>query len=280
MSHLKLATIFAAALTLFVSAASADTLYGVDYPQSATLYNVSTGTGAISAIGAVGLDNIGDLTSDQVSNIWGIQITTNSLVNIDPLTGAGTLGPVITGTGGPAGAAPLPIVSLAYDPLTDVLYGNTSVPYGGATADELFSINQATGAATAIGNIGETEVYALGFTQNGTLYGIDGSGDLDSINTTTGAGTVIGATGLTGAYDMASDPSTGIMYVADSGTSALYTIDLSTAGVTEVGGYGSATNVVGLAFLGTPEPGTIALFGTGFAAILLFARRRRAAASR
>jgi hypothetical protein len=268
------------ALSFGVSHAQAETLYAVDYPASATLYTVNETTGALTAVGPVGLDNVGDLTSNLVSRLWGIQITTNSLVSINPSTGAGTLGPAITGTSLTAAGGPgLPIVSLAYDPLNSTLYGNTSVPYGGATADELYSINTTTGAATAIGLIGETSVYALGFSQAGGLYGVDGSCDLVRINTGTGAGAVVGATGLSlsggcSAYDIASGLN-GTMYLANSDTDSLYDVNLGTGGATLIGPYGSATNVVGLAVIGTPEPGTLALFTAGMVMVWLGARRRK-----
>jgi hypothetical protein len=269
-----------AVLAFGVSRAHAETLYGIDYPASATLYTVNETTGALTTVGAVGLDNVGDLTSDLVSKLWGIQITTNSLVSINPSTGAGTLGPAITGTSPAGAAAGFPIVSLAYDPLNSTLYGNTSVPFGGATADELYSINTTTGAATALGLIGENSVYALGFSQTGSLYGVDGSCNLVSINTGTGAGTIVGSTGLAvngacGSYDIASGLN-GTMYLADSNSESLYDVNLATGATTLVGPYGSATNVVGLAVLApTPEPGTVVLFATGMVMAWLGTRRKK-----
>jgi hypothetical protein len=54
------------------------------------------------------------------------------------------------------------------------------------------------------------------------------------------------------------------MFLANSTTSSLYTVNLTTGAASLVGPYGSATNVVGLAFIGqTPEPGTIVLLLTG-----------------
>jgi hypothetical protein len=268
-----------AALSLSVSHARAEILYGVDYAGLATLYTVSETTGALTTVGPVGFDNVGDLTSDDISKLWGIQITTNSLVSINPTTGAGTLGPAITGTQSAAGGPAFPIVSLAYDPLNATLYGNTSVPYGGVTADELYSINTTTGAASAIGVIGENSVYALGFSQAGSLYGVDGNCNLITINTGSGAGTIVGSTGLApngscGAYDIASGLN-GTMYLADTTSESLYDVNLGTGGTTLIGPYGSATNVVGLAVLGTPEPGTVVLFATGIVMTWLGTRRRK-----
>ena len=265
-----------AVVCLCSSAAIAGTLYGVDYSGSATLYTVNESTGALSSVGAVGFDNVGDLTGDGVSKLWGIQITTNSLIDIDPVTGAGTLGPAISGTAGVVGAGAFPIVSIAYDGATGVLYGNTSQGYG-APNDELYSINTTTGVATDVGNIGAPDVYALGFSQSGQLYGIDSNCNLLNINTTTGASSVVGSTGLGGcfAYDIASDPS-GAMYLANSGNSSLYTVNLTTGAATLVGGYGSGTNVVGLAVLAAPEPDSIALLALG--ALLITASARRKAA--
>jgi hypothetical protein len=271
-----------AVISFCAADATAGVLYAVDYPSSATLYTVNEGSGALTTVGPVGLDNVGDLTSDGVSMLWGIQITTNSLVSINATTGAGTAGPVITGTAmPPTGGPAFPIVSLAFDPLTDMLYGNTSVPYGGETADELYSINPLTGLAADIGTIGENSVYALGFSQTGQLFGVDGNCNLINISTTTGVGTIVGATGLEvvgtipgcAAYDLASDGSA--MYLANTPTSSLYTVNLTTGAASLVGPYGDGSpNIVGLAVLGTPEPSTIELYAASFG-LLALARRRR-----
>ncbi len=271
-----------AVLSFCASQAQAETLYGVDYPASATLYKVNETTGALTTVGPVGLDNVGDLTSDLVSKIWGIQITTNSLVSINPTTGAGTLGPAITGTAGAAGGPAFPIVSLAYDPLNTTLYGNTSVGFGGETADELFSINTTTGAAAAIGFIGENEVYALGFSQAGALYGVDDNCNLLHISTATGVGAIVGSTGLglpnggCDVFDVASGVN-GTMYLADDNSESLYSVNLGTGATTLIGPFGSTTNVVGLAVLGTntPEPGSVVLFGMGMVMVACLGMRRR-----
>lgn len=267
------------ALAFLTSTAVASTLYGTSYtPGSVSyLYEINMSTGALTLVHSTGLNDIGDLTSDQVSTIWGIQLTTDDLVTINPMTGVGTLGPTITGTGLSAGA---PIASIAWDPVTDTLYGNSSTGYG-ATADTLYSINPVTGVATLIGRLGFSDVYALGFGQNGTLYGMedaDEMGGLININLTTGAGTLVGDSGLGGPFDIASDPAGSGYYVADGNTFALYNVNVATGAATEVGSYEAYQNIAGLAFIGSsgassPEPGSAVLLGVGLG-LVAFGRRR------
>lgn len=280
---MKAVRILAAAvlsLASMASTAEASMLYGADYnPGSPSqFYSINTSTGVITHIGSTGVTNIGDLTSDQVSTIWGIQANTDDLVTINSATGVGTVGPTITGTGLSASAA---IYSLAWDPVTGILYGNTSVG-NGATADTLYSINTTTGAATMLGRIGINDVYALGFSQNGTLYGVenaDDNGGLLNINLTTGVGTLVGNTGVQGIFDIASDPSGSGFYAAESNTFALYKLNVATATATEVGSYESIANIAGLAFLApgsaTPEPDSILLLTAGLGLIGFGTSRRK-----
>jgi hypothetical protein len=257
-------------------------LYGADYNPgvASQFYSINTSTGLITHIGSTGVDNIADLTSNQTTTIWGIQASTDDLVTINPVTGVGTVGPTITGTGL---SASVPIYSIAWDPLTGILYGNTSKG-DGATADTLYSINPTTGAATLIGQIGYNDVYALGFGQDGTLWGVennDDNGGLVDINLTTGLGTLTGNTGVQGVFDIASDPATGAFYAGESNTFALYSLNVATATASEIGSYESVANIAGLAFLGaaTPEPDSIVLLTAGLG-LIGFAARRRKNASR
>ncbi len=145
MKTTQMFLIATAGLLSFVSTAAGNgILYGSSYNPGvdSSLYTINTSTGALTDIGSTGLTDIGDLASNQTSILWGVQLTTDDLVTFNPKTGAGTAGPTITGTGL---SASVPITSIAWDPVTGILYGNSDTGYG-ATRDSLYSINTATGA--------------------------------------------------------------------------------------------------------------------------------------
>jgi hypothetical protein len=242
-----------------VSPGQASTLYGVNYSGPATLFKVDQASGALStfALPPGPGNDIGDLTSS-ATTIYGINIPNNTLVSYDA-AGAIASSVAITNT------QSLPIVSLAFDKVTNQLYGNTSVPFGGASFDQLFKIDTVTGVATPVGTgIGFSSVFALGFDNKGGLYGIDSTNKLISISTATGAGAAIGPTGQTSLFDLAFRPEDNVGFVASTGTHSLYTLDPLTGALTLVGPYGSNENIVGLAFVSdVPEPGTLALFAIG-----------------
>jgi sugar lactone lactonase YvrE len=155
------------------------------------------------------------------------------------------------------------------------LFGNTTDAFGATGGDALYSIDPVTGAATLIGRIGFSNVFALGFDNSGALFGVsDASDELIGISTASGLGALVGPTGLSNSFDIAARPEDGVMFLADSGTSSLYTIDTATGATKLVGPYGSTTNVVGLAFSPVvPEPTTLVLVGGGL--LLLGLRRSR-----
>jgi hypothetical protein len=282
MNLTSLRKVIPAALGLLslVPAAGASTLYATDYtPGSVSyFYTVNTSTGALTRVGSTGVNDIGDLTSNQVYTIWGVQLTTDDLLTINPFTGVAAVGPALTGTGLSTNN---PIASLAWDPATGVLYGNSSTGYG-ATADTLYSINPTTGAATLIGKIGFSDIYALGFGQDGTLYGIEDSdalGTVLSINLTTGAGTSTGNTDLQGIFDLASDPAGSGFFAADGNNFSLYKVNVANGTPTQIGSYQSDANIAGLAFLApataAPEAASIVMLTAGLGLIGLASLRKK-----
>ena len=253
------------------SALAGSVLYGTNFSGPTALFDINQSTGV--ATGIVGdLENIGDLTSNQVDTLWGVTLSGgNNLVSIDPLSGNVLSSTALTGVN--AGAGGGLITSLAYNPLTGKLYGNTSTGFGDTVRDDdLYEIDPGTGALTYIGPIDFQNVYALAFDQLGVLFGITDGGALISIDSGTGAGDLI-ADGLGfGLYDLASRPEDNTMFVT-VGFSNLGTIDTLSGVITPVGSYVNASNMAGLAFLGAavPEPMTSALCAVG----LLVWRLRR-----
>ena len=143
---------------------------------------------------------------------------------------------------------------LDIDPTTGTLYGIQDWPAG----RNLFSINPATGQATTIGTMENSDVSAMAFSATGTLYVLETSTDrLLTVNKATGATlTAVPLSVNLGALaGMDFDPTTGALYVTDSGattggTNKLYTLNPATGQLTLVGATGlSGDALCGLGFL-------------------------------
>lgn len=256
---------------LGASAVQAAPLYGADYGNAGNLYGIDTGRGSASVIANIGT-NIGDLTSDTragSATVWGVDLVANTLVTFDPATGSAT---------GSLSILDAEITSIAFDVTTGTLFGNDTLTYG--RSSNLYTIDPVTGGTSLVGSIGYSSVFGLGFDQAGNLFGIDDSSkDFLQIDTLTAASTLI-TTGLfNGAFDLASDPDTGIMYVSEAFAHKLHTIDLSTGATTYVGPYGNGSNIAGLAFgvAAVPVPAALPLMVLGLGALGMARRRRRAA---
>ena len=120
------------------------------------------------------------------------------------------------------------ITSLAYDPVTGVLYGNTTSAFSGGS-DTLYAIDPTTGLTTLVGAIGFTNVYALGFDQTGALFGVsDATEQLIGVDTSTGAGSAIATLSTFQYYDMASRPEDNVMFLLSSEDEELFTVNTTT----------------------------------------------------
>jgi hypothetical protein len=250
-------------------ACNASVLYGIELSSNSGFFGVDQITGAATLVGATGNHSIGDLTSDLASRFWSIDMANHALLSIDSATGAvSRTTPLAT-----AGGSPVTLASLAWNPVTQTLYGTTTLGFGGLVPDQLYRINQNTGVSTLVGTLGFTGVFALGFDNTGILYGISPS-QLLTIDTGTGVGALVAGVPLASAFDLAFRPEDNTMFVADSGAHALYTMNPSSGAVTLVGSYGNSANIVGLAFTGNnPEPGTIAMFAGGLGLLVWRAKR-------
>ena len=269
----------AAAAAICTAGAQASTLIGSQYSAATQLYTLNQTTGTLSGGPATGLGDIGDLASSGMDNtVWGVGINANTLYHFNASNGAVIATVPITGSLTVTGA-PEKIVSIAYDSRNNVIYGTSDLALGGGTND-LFRINTTTGAATLVGNFQVDSMYALAWnTVDGFLYGAAGAFGAASsfwkISTATAASTFIGDLTSTGNFDIAFRPEDNVLFMASSGSNALYTVNTATAAETLVGSYGSATNIAGLAFAGAvPEPETWAMMAAGMLALASCVRRR------
>jgi hypothetical protein len=274
--------IFAVAATSVTApVARAQSLLGNSF--DGVLYDVNVATGAATNPRSVGTgaDSLTGIAFSPNGTLYGLTSfvgsPANSLVSIDPVTGASTaIG--FTGLAVSEG-------DLAFDPTSGLLYGIQSVP---GNDRELFTINVATGAGTVIGTLGtliEDDFSAMTFAADGTLYMLGsgvppGAARLLTVNKATAAtiSSVSLSLDLGFAAGMDFHPATGALYVADGGlndgTDSLYTLNPATGALTLIGPTGLADGLAGLAFV-VPEPTGV---GLALAGVVGLAMRRRAGA--
>ena len=179
----------------------------------------------------------------------------NTLYEVDPTTGTLTpIGPV-TGITGAIGA-------LAYDSAADELYLSST------SNDALYRLDYSTLVATQIGdyNVGTAVVmHGLEYVPGtGRLYGKSsaesGGGDFYEVDAVSGTATPIALTGIGGFGGIVYV--NGTMYLADTITDQLLTIDVASGATTTVGPFGGGTNIgIGMAF--DPTFGLIATDNLG-----------------
>lgn len=264
MRAIVFAVVAAVAIGSTAPTAAGSVLYGTanDGPSSELVYTIDQGSGLATALGDSGFGSPLDLTSDWRAasfQLWAADTGTNQLLEIDPLTGAGSaVGNFMTD---------VDMESLAFDVTTGTLYGTTS-------NDVLYKIDPATADSTYVGDVGFGSVFALAFDLSGRLYGVADDGNwLISIDTATGLGTAIANTDSDGITDIAARPEDGLMFAIDTIHDTLRTLNLTTGQTAQVGTYNASVDfMVGLAFSPIPEPTTFVILGVGMLAAL---RRRR-----
>lgn len=153
--------------------------------SAGNLYTVNIATGAATLVGATGFPKVPGLVFDVNGTLYGsADVTGNNnasdgLIEIDPVTGAGTL----IGVYGSIGPDTIGGVdSLAIHPITGVLYGMGGFhdSLGNFTGgDSVFQIDRQTGAATQIELLGASAnmVTGLSFDPTGRLFSSNGAGD-------------------------------------------------------------------------------------------------------
>lgn len=255
-----------AALALSGTGAFAQSrLYGIDgtnilelNPLTGAVIGTTPIIGTTGTVGGLAYDaNTGTmfLSSTSQDNLWTIDINTG----VATLVGLYNVGTEVVMHG------------LEVDD-TGQLYGYSTNLASGA---RFFSINRNTGQATPISDPGFGGFGSLGFVPGTqTMFLSDTVGDqLWTINRLTGAATVVGPFGVTTqvGVGMAYDPAYGLLAVNNSGQDALYSLNLQTGAATLISNLTSG-NMLSLAFVPIPAPGTIVLLGLAGVACV---RRRR-----
>ena len=255
-----------AGLLLTICATLAPLQAGLIGVTPTNVIRIDPSTGAGTLIGPSGLNTTLSLARDPSGTLFTTTTgSTANLATINPVTGVGTLGPAITGTG----LAFLGASGLAFAPGSGVLFASINDPSLGTQAG-LYTINTGTGAATLVGFIDGHAVSDIAFSPTGTLYGWDSAVEgLLAINTSTGVGAVVSAVGGPDLRALTFDSAGNLL----GGGTSLYHINTATGSTTLIGALGLADFTRGMAFTATPEPGTSTLLGTGV--VILFATRRR-----
>lgn len=248
--------------------------------------SVHTVVGDPTATGALtGLD------FDNDRRLWGTQLfglgSFSRLLEIDPTNGTliNDVGDIYTDPNDQANTR-LAIGDLAYNPVTDTLYGITSdaAPPGGVPGDGIYTIDTGTGLATFVGPTIWDTTAGIAFDTAGTLYalgfdpavnpGIGGTNMLFTLDSLTGAELSRVTVDINDFIfsGLGINPLTGEIYATESKTGEIYTVDPVTGEMTATG-KPPGEFVSDIAFI-VPEPGTVAVFAIGLLGLAAIRRRR------
>jgi hypothetical protein len=222
-------------------AAAQSTMYGITGGGDLVLIDRATGAG--SFIGPIGFGAANAGAADSQGRIFTHNSSSDQLILVDPVTGAGSV--YLNLTGRPVGYG---IRGMAFD-AQDQLYvalsqASTSV------IDPLATIDMTTGAYTVVGQTARTDIQGLAFSPSGELYASGAGGNLYLLNVVTAAATTI-ATGTLGGDGQALDfDGDGTFYATRN---SLRTIDPVTGATIQVIG-STGFDIRGTAIVGLTPP--------------------------
>jgi len=259
-------------------------LFGIDY-NSGVLYSVSTVDASLTPVGSTGVANFAEIEFAPDGTLYGFTSGPPgicSLYTINPSTAEASLV-------GPLGVEFVSEGGLAFTP-NGIAYGGIGHGSGGIPGQaQLFSLNLATGAATAVANLGFLDINGLTYRSDGSLIGLDRVDNaLVVINPTTGSdfglvnvpsavGAVGGMTVLNGVgYYNTSGPGGSSI----PGSNNLYSFNLFTGASKLVGSLGPTITGTGISGLAAqvPEPSSLILASFGVVGLAVWGWRRRSLA--
>lgn len=158
-----------AAVVVFATALPASAAFvGSDY--AGNLYTVDPATGAALNPRPSGVTGLVGVDFGPAGQLYGLTanngVAPDSFYRINPISGVSTLV-------GSTGLTDIFEGDIKFDPSTGTLYGLQAIPRTGVR--EFFTIDVLTGAAMVIGTIGNgnSDLSAMAFSSNGTLFVID-----------------------------------------------------------------------------------------------------------
>ncbi|GJL93159.1 MAG: hypothetical protein DHS20C04_28180 [Hyphococcus sp.] len=238
--------------------------------SNSDLYLVDFDASTATLIGSTGRDNISGIAIQPGTGVlFGIDHATDTLVTIDPATGAAT-------TVGNLGASAFD-VGLEFDAAGNLYMSSDT----GGTGPDFYSVDTTTGAATLIGSTGTGGIVGLALDSNNVMYGLaDTSNDaLYTIDLSTGVAALIGSLGLSTNTGGIGFDDQGVLHgVFGIVNPGLTVIDVLT-------GMASTPVNLGLDFASlamisdvsdVPVPGALLFFATGLAGLGAARKKRRA----
>jgi hypothetical protein len=231
---------------------------------SGNIAQVNVATGAVTPVGNAGVV-LTDIAFAPNGNLYGISFS--ELYTVNTSTGNATA-----------------VGSLGVSDANALVFSSTGVLYTATLSGSFYTVNTSTGAASDVGSLGGGYGSGgdLAFV-GGKLYLATSSSDLVTVNPSTGAASLVGSFGVPNVFGLAT-PDNSTLYAAAGQN--LYTVNLSDGAATfdttwagNSQGFGSANGEAFITESGggptvTPEPATVALFGTALGLLGLRLRLR------